>query len=338
MRSLVCSAPGLLQYHHLKVPELKPHHAIVKIKRIGVCGTDFHAFEGSQPYFNYPRILGHELSGDLIDADHADGFVPGERVTILPYSNCGKCIACNMGKPNCCVRLEVYGVHIDGGMLDYLSVPVHLLVHGNDLSYDELASVEFLSIGAHGIRRAAVVQNEFALVMGAGPIGLGTMLFARNIGARVIAMDVNDLRLQRCKKMLAAEHLINPLKDDTLDRLKEITDGGMPTLVVDATGNQTVINQATQYLAHGGRLVLIGLQKKEIVLNHPEFHKREATMMSSRNALMIDFETTIAFIKQKIIDPAGFITHHAPFESAKNEFEKWLDPSRGVVKAMIDME
>jgi len=200
MRSLVCSAPGLLQYLHLMVPELKPLHAIVKIKRIGVCGTDFHAFEGSQPYFNYPRILGHELSGDLIDADHADGFVPGERVTILPYSNCGNCVACNMGKPNCCVRLEVYGVHIDGGMVDYLSVPAHLLVHGNDLTYDELASVEFFSIGAHGIRRAAVVQNEFALVMGAGPIGLGTMLFARNAGARVIAMDVNELRLQRCKK------------------------------------------------------------------------------------------------------------------------------------------
>jgi len=140
------------------------------------------------------------------------------------------------------------------------------------------------------------------------------------------------------KKMLSVEHLINPLKDDTLDRLKEITGGEMPTLVVDATGNQTVINQATQYLAHGGRLILIGLQKKEIVLNHPEFHKREATMMSSRNALMIDFETTISFIKQKIINPAAFITHHAPFESAKNEFEKWLDPSTGVVKAMIDME
>jgi 2-desacetyl-2-hydroxyethyl bacteriochlorophyllide A dehydrogenase len=338
MRSLVCSSPGLLQYCQSNVPELKPQHAIIKIKRIGVCGTDFHAFEGTQPYFNYPRILGHELSGDLIDADHADGFVQGERVTILPYSNCGHCIACNMGKPNCCVRLQVIGVHIDGGMVDYLSVPAHLLVHGQDLSYDELASVEFLSIGAHGIKRAAVVQNEFALVMGAGPIGLGTMLFARNKGARIIAMDVNDLRLQGCKKIPAVEHLINPLHDNTFECLKQITGGEMPTLVIDATGNQSVINQAPQYLAHGGRLILIGLQKKEIVLSHPEFHKREATLMSSRNALRSDFDTVISFIKQKVIETSAFITHHASFESAKNEFEKWIDPASGVVKAMIDME
>src|SRR5580693_4770095 len=129
MRTLVCSSPGLLQYRESKAPELRPHHAIVKIKRIGICGTDLHAFQGTQPYFNYPRILGHELSGDLVDADGADGFVPGESVTVIPYFNCGVCIACKKGKPNCCVNIKVGGVHIDGALVDYLMVPSYSLMH-----------------------------------------------------------------------------------------------------------------------------------------------------------------------------------------------------------------
>lgn len=338
MRALVCTSPRLFEYKEINAPVLQPHHAIIKIKRIGICGTDLHAYEGTQPYFNYPRILGHELAGDLIDADDADGFIPGEAVTIIPYFNCGICIACRNKKPNCCVNIKVCGVHIDGGMVDYFSVPSYSLMHGDGLSYDELALIEPLAIGAHGIRRANISPNEFVLIIGAGPIGLGTMEFARIDGARVIAMDVNESRLHFCKNNLNVEYTINPSRENVLNRLMEITNGDMPTVVIDATGNQKAINNALQYLAHGGKYILIGLQKDEIIFSHAEFHKREATLMSSRNATREDFEHVMDCINKKLIDPSAYITHRVKFEKVKNEFEQWLDPANGVIKAMVEMD
>ncbi|MDB5262001.1 MAG: zinc-binding alcohol dehydrogenase family protein, partial [Adhaeribacter sp.] len=189
MKTLVCTTPGQLDYCEGEKPILAKGQAIIKIKRIGICGTDLHAFEGTQPFFEYPRILGHELAGELIAFEDAPGFAIGEAVTFIPYFNCRTCIACRSGKPNCCIQLKVCGVHAHGGMVEYLSVPSYTLVHGVGLSFDELALVEPLAIGAHGVRRAAVQPGEFVLVIGAGPIGLGTMEFARITGGQVIALD-----------------------------------------------------------------------------------------------------------------------------------------------------
>ncbi len=193
MKELVCVKPGSLEYKDVPPPVLQPGHAILKIKRIGICGTDLHAYKGTQPFFTYPRTLGHELAADLIEADGADGFVPGEAVTFIPYFNCGKCIACRNNKPNCCVNIKVFGVHIDGGMAEYISVPSYALVKGEGLSYEQLALVEPLAIGAHGVRRAAIANGEFVLVIGAGPIGLGTMQFAKIAGANVIASEMRPI-------------------------------------------------------------------------------------------------------------------------------------------------
>ncbi len=337
MKTLVCTQPGNLEYKTAEKPVLTKGCAIIKIKRIGICGTDLHAFEGTQPYFQYPRILGHELAGELIEFDGAPGFNTGEQVTFIPYFNCGTCIACRSGKPNCCVSLKVCGVHIDGGMAEYLSVPSYSLVHGGGLSYDELALIEPLAIGAHGIARAGVKKGEFVLVIGAGPIGLGAIEFGKIAGAEVIVMDVNETRLRFCKQHLKVNHTINALDANVFEQMKEITGGDMPTVVIDATGNQKAINNAFQYLAHGGRFVLIGLQKGEISFNHPEFHKREATLMSSRNATRQDFEHVIACMKNQVVDPKTYITHHVHFDEVKRDFESWLKPETGVVKAMVSM-
>ena len=337
MKTLVCTRPGEFEYAAGEQPELKTGQAILKIKRIGICGTDLHAFEGTQPYFEYPRILGHELSGELIAVDGASGFKIGDAVTFIPYFYCGKCIACTKGKQNACVHIKVCGVHQHGGMVEYLSVPSYSLIHGEGLSFDALASVEPLAIGAHGVRRAAITKNEFVLVIGAGPIGLGTMEFARIAGGKVIALDINNDRLEFCKKRLNVEHTINAMNSDVVEQLRSITDGDMPTVVIDATGNLKAINNAFQYMAHGARYVLIGLQKGEICFSHPEFHKREATLMSSRNATREDFEHVIDCMKKKEVDPTAYITHRVLFDQVKEEFEGWLNPANGVIKAMIEM-
>jgi 2-desacetyl-2-hydroxyethyl bacteriochlorophyllide A dehydrogenase len=337
MKVLVCIKPGELDYREVDAPIAKPGQAIIKVRRIGICGTDLHAFEGTQPYFEYPRVLGHELAGDLVDFDKAPGFVPGEAVTVIPYFNCGVCIACRTGKPNCCVTLKVCGVHINGGMVDYLSVPSSSLVHGMGLSYDQLALVEPLAIGAHAVRRAAVQPGEFVLVVGAGPIGLGVMEAARIAGGEVIAMDINEGRLRFCRERLGVLHAVKA-GGEAMEELRHITRGEMPTVVVDATGSLKAINQSFQYMAHGARYVLVGLQKGEIQFSHPEFHKREGTVMSSRNATRADFETVMEAMKEKLIDPTAYITHRVGFDQVAAEFAGWLDPARGVIKAMVENE
>jgi 2-desacetyl-2-hydroxyethyl bacteriochlorophyllide A dehydrogenase len=336
MKTLVCVKPGEFKYSVAEQPQLQPGQAIIKIRRIGICGTDLHAFEGTQPYFEYPRILGHELSGELIAVDDAPGFEMGEAVTFIPYFSCGKCIACRKGKENACVNMKVCGVHQHGGMVEYLSVPSTSLIHGEGLSFDVLALVEPLAIGAHAVRRAGITKDEFVLVVGAGPIGLGTMEFVRAAGGKVIALDTNDARLRFCKEKLKVEHTINAT-DDVVARLKSITNGDMPTVVMDATGNLKAVNNAFQYMSHGARYVLIGLQKGEISFSHPEFHKREATLMSSRNATRADFEYVISLIRRKEIDPTIFITHRVGFDQVKDEFNGWLNPLNGVIKAMVEM-
>jgi 2-desacetyl-2-hydroxyethyl bacteriochlorophyllide A dehydrogenase len=338
MKTLVCNTPGSLEYENREKPVLTPGHAIIKIKRIGICGTDLHAFEGMQPYFEYPRVLGHELSGDLVEFDDAPGFQQGQKVTFIPYFNCSNCIACRNGKPNCCVSLKVCGVHIDGGMAEYFSVPSSSLIHGDDLSYDELALVEPLAIGAHGVARAGIKPGEFVLIIGAGPIGLGAIEFARIAGGKVIVMDLNEGRLEFCRRNLNINYTVNALSSDSLSQIKQITGGDMPTVVIDATGSQKAINNAFQYLAHGGRFVLIGLQKGEVSFSHPEFHKREATLMSSRNATRVDFEQVMDCMRKGLINPKTYITHRVHFEEVKTNFESWLDPANGVIKATVSMD
>jgi 2-desacetyl-2-hydroxyethyl bacteriochlorophyllide A dehydrogenase len=337
MEALICTEPGSFQYIDKAPPVLQPGQAILKIKRIGICGTDLHAYKGTQPFFNYPRILGHELAADLVEADGAGDFIAGEAVTIIPYFNCGACIACRNAKPNCCASIKVCGVHIDGGMAQYLSVPSYSLVKSQGLGYDELALVEPLAIGTHGVSRAGVLPGEFVLVIGAGPIGLGTMEFARIAGAKVIALDINDQRLQFCKDRLHVDYAINAATEDVTARLNEITNGDMPTVVIDATGSQKAINNALRYLAHGGRFILIGLQKEAISFSHPEFHKRETTLMSSRNATRHDFEHVISSMKKGLVDPTTYITHRVKFNGVKDVFETWLDPANGVIKAMVEV-
>jgi len=336
MQALSCVSQRKLEYQEIAKPLLTKGNTILAIKRIGICGTDLHAFNGTQPYFNYPRILGHELAAEIDETDNAD-FQKGELVTCIPYFNCGHCIACRTGKPNCCSSLQVCGVHIDGGMKTYLSVPSNLLVHAQGLNADELALTEPFAIGAHAIRRAAIKENEFVLIAGAGPIGLAVAAFARIAGGDVIMLDINTHRLQFCREKLGISYTLNSTKENILEELKAITNGDMPTVVIDATGNQKAINSLFQYMAHGAKYILVGLQKDQISFSHPEFHKREATLMSSRNATREDFEQVISAMKKKLINPNIYITHRIPFLKVKDEFERLMDPDSGVIKAMVEI-
>ena len=299
MRILTCLKPGEFAYSDTPAPELKSGYAMVKVKRIGICGTDLHAFEGTQPFFNYPRVLGHELAGEIVGIESHPNYKVGDQVSIIPYFSCGTCFACTQGKTNCCTTLNVFGVHSDGGMSEFISIPIDSLFKDTSLNLDALALLEPLAIGAHGIKRAQIKPNEFVLIVGAGPIGLGAAAMASLAGAQVIIQDVNQNRLDFAKEKLHIPFSINPNQEDAFIALKEITRGNMPRVVIDATGYKKAMEQSFQYISHGGTYVLIGLQLDEISFSHPEFHKREATLMSSRNATREDFQWVADSIGQQ---------------------------------------
>jgi 2-desacetyl-2-hydroxyethyl bacteriochlorophyllide A dehydrogenase len=315
-----------------------PGEALVAVRRIGVCGTDIHAFGGKQPFFSYPRILGHELGVEVVAIGAGVGNVaPGDRCSVEPYINCERCIACRRGKPNCCAAMKVLGVHIDGGMREQFTVPARKLHKSAKLTLDQLALVETLGIGCHAVNRARVEPGEHALVIGAGPIGLAAIQFAVEAGATVTVLDVNPERLAFCQRELKAPHLINATTENTLERLREITNGDLPTAVFDATGNPKSMMASFHYTAQGARLVFVGLFQGEVTFNDPDFHKRELTLMGSRNALPEDFERIIRLVETGRVDTAPWITHRGRLEAVPEDFPAWTRPETGVIKAMIEV-
>src|SRR5579871_4839441 len=238
MQTIVLEEPFRLKLMETQPPdEPEPGNALVRVRRVGICGTDLHAYRGKQPFFNYPRILGHELGVEVVAfGEGVTGLRIGDRCAVEPYLNCGVCIAGRRGKTNCCSRLQVLGVHTDGGMRELIQVPAHKLHRSDTLSLEQLALVETLGIGAHAVNRAGIEPGEFVLVIGAGPIGLAVMQFATAAGAKVIALDINANRLGFCHAQLGVPWTLSA-EGDPLEAILERTNGDLPTAVFDATGN-----------------------------------------------------------------------------------------------------
>lgn len=337
MKSVVCIEPGVLEATQSNIPTPKAGEVLVKIKAIGICGTDIHAFGGNQPFFQYPRVLGHELSGVIEQNGEGTTTPVGSSVYIIPYLNCGTCIACRNGKPNCCTDIEVLGVHRDGGMAEYLCVPESAVVITNGLPFNEMAVIECLAIGAHAVRRAQITDNDTVLVLGAGPIGIGAIQFASVAGGKVIASDVLDEKLAFCKEQYNVVGTVNAL-GDVKGELEKLTDGNMPTVIIDCTGNPRAMEGAFYNLAHGGRIVFVSVVKADISFNDPEFHKRETTLLGSRNATVEDFEHVVACLKDGSVKSGAFVTHTGKFENLIEDFQNWVKPETGVIKAVVELD
>lgn len=337
MKAVSLKQPGQFEWVSVPDPVLTPGHVLVRVRRIGVCGTDLHAFHGDQPFFEYPRILGHELGVEVFEVgDGVTDLSPGDRCSVEPYIECGECIACRRGRTNCCATLKVLGVHVDGGMCSTLSLPEEKLHRSAIMSLDQLALVETLGIGAHAVDRASLEAGENVLVIGVGPIGLSVIQFAQVAGANVIALDVSDSRLAFCQQHLGVPHVVN-VKEDVLARLNELTGNDLPTTVFDATGNPNSMKAAFEFVAPSGQLVFVGLCQADISFHDPHLHRREITIKASRNATPDTFTRIIELIEAGKVDTSPWITHRADFDAMMSEFESWTQPSTGVVKAMIDV-
>jgi 2-desacetyl-2-hydroxyethyl bacteriochlorophyllide A dehydrogenase len=330
------------QFRQIDIPEPAAPaagEALVRVQRIGICGTDLSGYLGKMPFFSYPRIPGHELGVEVVAVGEGVSNVkPGDRCSIEPYINCQKCHACAAGHTNCCENLQVLGVHTDGGMRPFFIVPARKLHPSKKLTFDQLALVETLAIGCHAVNRGAAQPGEPVLVIGAGPIGLSTIEFVKLSGARTIVLDLNEQRLKFCHEKMGVQHTITAGSGQEIDELKSLTDGALAPLVIDATGSNKSMSNALNYVAFAGRLVFVGITTAEVSFGHPLMHRREMTLMGSRNALPPDFTRIIKLIEDGQIDTRPWITHRSAFDSLIADFPSYVKPETGVIKAIVSVE
>ncbi len=339
MLRIVLQEPGRFAAREIEAPRPGPGEALVRVHRIGVCGTDLHAFAGRQPFFTYPRVLGHELGVEVLDpGDEPHGLAIGDRCSVEPYLNCGRCIACRRGRPNCCTRLRVLGVHIDGGMQPLLAVPASKLHRSRRLDFDQLALIETLAIGAHAVERAALAPEDFVLVIGAGPIGLSVIQFAAVSGAKLAVMDLSGPRLEFCRSRLGVAHTLAAGAPAAVgDALLAIGGGDLPTVVINATGNPKSMAACFELAAHGGRIVFVGLFQGELAFDDPNFHRRELTLHASRNATPTTFDTILRLVEEGRIDTRPWITHRLALSDVPEAFAREIAGNPSVLKAMIEV-
>ena len=334
MKAIICPEPFSLAVIDRQEPVAAAGEVVVRIRRVGLCGTDYHIYEGRHPFLSYPRVMGHELGGTVEAIADGSAFHIGQTVAINPYLACGTCIACRNGKPNACTAIRVLGVHTDGGMCERLVVPESALVDATGLTIDQAAMVEFLAIGAHAVARGGPAAGQRVLVVGAGPIGIGTALFARMDGAAVTLVDSRAARLDRARTRLGFgdTRIADP---DLPDALRQATGGEMFDMVFDATGSLTAMAASLDYVAHGGTLVLVGVAPGDLVFADPEFHKRETTLMASRNALAADFARVIAAIRSGAIPTDALHTHSVAADDLPQRLPELIEEADDVLKAIV---
>lgn len=329
------------QFRRIDVPEAAQPgagEALVRVHRIGICGTDYGGYLGKMPFYSYPRIPGHELGVEVLSlGSGVTNIAPGDRCSVEPYMNCQQCYPCRRGSGNCCENLKVLGVMTDGGMRERFIVPARKLHKSSKLSFEQLALVETLAIGCHAVNRGNPQKSDNVLIIGAGPIGLSTIEFVKLSGARTIVLDLVPQRLDFCKRVMGVDETVL-VNGNELEELKSLTGGSLAQVVIDATGSNKSMANALNFCAFTGRLVYVGITQQEITFPHAAvMHRRELTLLASRNALPDDFGRIIRLIEEGKIDTKPWITHHAAFDEMIEAFPNWLNPESGVIKAMVEM-
>ena len=316
-----------------------PEEALVRTSRMGICGTDVSCYLGKFPFFDYPRIPGHELGVEILEiGEGVKNVKPGDRCSIEPYLNCGKCHPCQKGHGNCCENLKVFGVMMDGGLCERSIIRADKLHPSDKLSFEQLALVETLAIGCHASDRGNAQKGDHALVIGAGPIGLSTIEFNRLTGATLTVMDMSEERLEFCRENYEIENLIHFKGDGSeINQMKEMTNGALYDVVTDATGNHHSMSNALEYVAFSGTLVYVGITTQDISFTHPALHRREIDLLASRNALPQDFPRIIRLIEEGTINTDPWITHRIKMDQVADQFESLIQPESGVLKAIIEI-
>jgi len=341
MQAIQLEQPG--RFRTITIPEAAapgPGEALIRVHRVGICGTDISGYLGKMPFYSYPRIPGHELGVEVVAiGPGVDQVRPQDRCAVEPYMNCQVCFACRCGRPNCCENLQVLGVHTDGGLRPQFVVPARKLHPSKKLTLDQLALVETLGIGCHAVDRGAPQASDHVLVIGAGPIGLSVIEFVKLTGATITVLDMNQKRLDFCRQTMGVAHTVTMTAPQAaLEEVRAITGGTLYPVVFDATGNTKSMCAAFEYVAFTGRLVFVGIVTDAVSFPDPLLHRREMTVFASRNALPTDFRRIIGLIEDGRIDTRPWITHRTPFAGLIDQFPSYTRPETGVIKAIVELQ
>jgi alcohol dehydrogenase len=328
MRSLTLTAAKTFQWTTL--PEAaapQSGEALVAIRAIGICGTDFSGYLGKMPFIEFPRILGHELGVEVLSVGEDVTYLKsGDRCSVEPYLNCGTCHSCQRGSTNCCETLQVLGVHCDGGMRERMILPAHKLHPCNALDFEQLALAETLAIGCHAVNRSQTNADDDVLIIGAGPIGLTMLEFARAAKASITILELNAARRDFVRQNYPGVEVVASLPDDPAFQI-----------VFDATGNQNSMSGAIRFARFTGRIVYVGITKEPVLIDDPLFHRRELTLLASRNAVATDFQRILAMIQSGQIDTRSWISHKCDFSELPSRMDAWLLPESRVIKAVVSL-
>ena len=341
MKAIRLTAPQNFEMCEVEEPSSPgPGEALIRTVRMGICGTDVSCFLGKFPFFDYPRIPGHELGVEILEVgEGVKNVKPGDRCSVEPYLNCGQCHACRKGKGNCCENLKVFGVMMNGGLCERSIIRADKLHPSTQLSYEQLALVETLAIGCHASNRGNAGPEDHVLIIGAGPIGLSTLEFNRLTGATVTVMDMSEDRLAFCRENYGIQNLITFKGDGSeIEHMRQITNGSLYDVVTDATGNNHSMSNALEYVAFSGTLVYVGITTEQIYFPHPALHRREIDLLASRNALPEDFPEIIGLIEDGTINTDPWITHRIKMDQVIDKFESLIHPDSGVLKAIIELD
>ena len=331
MLTVLCEAPGKLVSEQRPRPLRQPGEVLLRVRRVGVCGTDLHIFTGNQPYLAYPRVMGHELSGVVEEADPESGLAPGDAAYVMPYLSCGRCIACRQGKTNCCTSIQVLGVHRDGAMTELLAVPAPFVHKAEGITLDQAAMLEFLAIGAHAVRRTEIKPGQRVLIVGSGPIGLGTAYFAKIAGGDVTAIDAAPDKVELTKALGFRTFSVSELESVEFTAIKQT---GFDA-VLDATGSIRAMNASLFHTRSGGSYTLVGVIKGDLVWPDSEVHRRELTIRGSRNATKADFDHVMDSIRRGLVPTDRLATHATDMDKVIDDLPRWVHARDGLIKAII---
>lgn len=336
MKALVLKTVGNFMYEERETPKCLDDGLLVKIQAVCICGSDAGAILGKNALFTYPRVLGHETAGIVVAVgSKAEGFKIGDKVCLMPCISCGKCRACSKGHTNACAVLKLYGVQVDGGLCQYMTAPTaNWLKLPENFDFISAAMIEPLAIGAHAIGKVALQEGDRVLVIGAGPIGVSVAESARIRKAKVFLADLSENRRDYVKQHFGYP-VLNPSDSDYSEQLLALTENQLFDVVVDTTAAKKSMENCWRFITYSGKIVFVGICSTTLEIDGKGFHSKEPTLFVTRNSTRKDFEQVVAHITDKEFRPLDFITNRVPFESARNEIVKWVNPDYGVFKGVV---
>jgi threonine dehydrogenase-like Zn-dependent dehydrogenase len=338
MRALFLTAIGQTEIREIDKPSIGPEEVLLKIGMVGFCGGDLNGFKGLFELQEYPNVLGHEVGGTIeeIGSQVPESFKLGNKVTVYPYLNCGKCISCRKGRRNACQDNKTMGVRRPGAMTRYIAIHWQDLFTSEKLSLKELALVEPLTVGFHAAARGRVSSQDRVAVIGCGIVGMGAIASAVNRGAEVIAIDIDDSKMEIAKKIGVA-HTINTSKEDLHEALTRITDGDGPDVIIEAVGNAMTYRAAVDEVAYTGRVVCIGYAKSAVEFNTGIFVRKEIEILGSRNCTD-EFPEVIAYLEAGKFPVEDVISKTVSLDDAGASLADWAANAKGITKIMVDFD